>query len=139
MAEYVGRVLSVKGNTGKTGAWLLESNSKNARRMTEAMFFDPEVNWKELEPFDVLVLRACSPVGVFTTEGKGKAEYLKRVNGKASLTEIADAVFADDLGLVNGLLDLPESLKKLRPVLIQLVQLAYKFNIRPADLKVKNM
>lgn len=133
MAEYVELVASAEKNMGEVAAWLM----KNARRMSEAMFFGQKVDWEGLTPVHLLALRAYTPQGVFSPTAK--AGYLARSSGNTVLTELAEALFADDLGFVNGL---PESLnekEQLRVVLIQMTQMAYKLKIRPADSRVKSM
>lgn len=97
---------------------------ENAKRMSEAMFFDPSVDWSRFDPLHLLVLRACAPRNVFTREAK--AGYLTRVGGNEDLTEITNAIFADDYTFVNAI---PE----LRAILVPLMQVAYEYGIRPAE------
>lgn len=113
----------------EVGVWLLE----NAHRMTEAMFFDPKIDWSELEPIDILAMRACAPAGVFTEVAKGA--FLTRIE-HSELGELANALFYQDEPFI---ILLPPSVTEYRPMLIQLVQLAYRKGIRPSDSVVRRM
>lgn len=99
----------------------------NAHRMKQAMFFDPSIDWSQFDPVHVLVLRACAPKQVFARENK--TAYLTQVGGNEGLSDIADALFADDYAFANAI---PE----LRSHLVTLMLLAYELGIRPADSRV---
>lgn len=98
------------------------------------MFFGPDVDWPNLEPIDILVLRACAPSGVFTPAARGG--YLTRVGGDEDRSEIADAMFATDFEFIDKL---PPAWQKVKQELITLMQLAYRKGIRPLDSRVKSM
>jgi hypothetical protein len=100
----------------------------NAKQMDETMFLEPSIDWEEVEPFDILVLRASTPPGVFTQ--KAKEGYLSQVEHDSKLAQIADAIFADDQGFINGL---PEDLRVFKPQFTSLMRLAYEKGIRPAS------
>ncbi len=101
--------------------------------MTSAIF-SPENIWEDLAPVHVLALRALAPERVFTPGNR--EEYLKRVTDDQTLQQIADAIFSDDFGFVRSL---PKEFQDLENLLIQLVQIAYREGIRPADARVKAM
>lgn len=125
IADYI-RI--VNRDSKEIATWLFA----NAKFMTEAMFFNPENNWKELRPDNILALRACAPNGVFTTTAKGG--YLTKVSGNPELEEITSALFSDDFGFINGL---PAKWQDKKAELIILMQLAYGKGIRSADSRVR--
>lgn len=115
---------------GKIAAWLFE----NAKEMKEGMFLDSSVDWSGLKPFHLLALRACTPDGVFTEKAKGG--YLTQVGKGTALAEMTNWLFADDYEFVTSL---PVEWQKLRAQLIPLMQMAYRYRIRPTDSRVKSM
>lgn len=119
-------------NPGTIAAWLLA----NAQSMKENMFFNPNIDWLQLEPYHILALRACTPSNVFTEAAK--AGYLTRISGDHDRVELANCMFTlgDDYAFVKHL---PDSLKELQPQIVQLVQLAYRKGIRNADRLVRDM
>lgn len=129
MDDYAS-LLATESDRGRIAKWLFE----NTRRMKEAIFLDPDVDWHQLEPIDILILRACSPQGVFSTTAKGG--YLTQVGKNADLLAIADAIFANDYEFVTNL---PSEWVEVQPQITQLMQLAYRKKIRPADNRVKSM
>ncbi|MDO8551278.1 MAG: hypothetical protein Q7S03_01175 [bacterium] len=114
-------------DAGSLAGWVMQ----NAGQMKERMFFDPKNDWLRLTPFQVLVLRACAPRGVFSQSGR--VGYLSQVGGDENLSEIAEALFSDDYGLLEKL---PTDLKPLRGQLAVLMELAYRNRIRGIDPRV---
>ena len=100
--------------------------------MTQQIFSE-RIDWAQLEPLDVLSLRAAAPVGVFTDTTK--RIYLDCVTDYPDLVEIANAVFSNDREFVRKLADQPE----IQSTMITLTQLAYKKRIRSADATVRSM
>jgi hypothetical protein len=128
IAEYLYQIH--ENDLPKTATWLFE----NAKNMNKAMFFGPE-NWSNLQPEQVLALRAVTPNGVF--DSTAEAGYLTKVGGNPALVKLSEVLFKDDYYFINNL---PEEYKKeLRPQLLMLMKLAYTHQIRPANSSVRNM
>lgn len=100
--------------------WLIN----NARNMREEMFFDGGVTW-DCEDYQLLVLRAFAPKGVFTDDAK--EGFLSQVNGDEDFVELVDALFGDDDDLTSLL---PSRLETLEDYLAQCMQSAYRHSIR---------
>ena len=115
---------------GKVAQWLFA----NTGNMGEAMFFDPDVDWAGFDPHHILALRVCAPGNVFTATAK--CAFLSRVSRQPELFELADALFGNDMDLIEKL---PAGNGNPKSELIQLMQLAYRRNIRPSDPRIKKM
>lgn len=112
-------------------AWLFA----HAGEMDEAMFFREENDWLALAPHQILALRAVAPKGVFTETAK--AGYLARIGGDHDRSKIVKAMFGgDDHAFIR---DIPSEYADLKPLIIQLTQLAYKYGIRTANPRVNAM
>lgn len=125
LAKYI--ELVAHADPSEIATWLFT----NARTMDKAMFYDSNNDWLSLEPHHILVLRAVTPDGVFVPVAM--SGYLARVQGNPDRSAIADSLFSGDYEFV---LNLPA---EVRAELIQLMQLAYRKGIRPADPRVKAM
>ena len=90
--------------------------------------------WDELGPLEFLILRVCSPAGVFTTMGEGafRAKVLEKDNQQ--LYQLADIAFG--LSDFDFLMRLPEELMKYQSLLKTLMRKAYDHNIRVEDPRV---
>ncbi|MDP3899927.1 MAG: hypothetical protein Q8Q23_02490 [bacterium] len=119
---------------GTVAQWTL----RNAAYMREGMFFNSRIDWNKLSPAHILALRACAPNGVFTDTAKvGFLNKIAESDSELYLSGLVDALFGtSDLKFLDKL---PPEYSRLKPQLIQLMQLAYRYKIRPADVRVKQM
>lgn len=118
----------VRDNEGPERAveWLFDNYS----RMNQDMFL--EQGWGELIPLELLLLRACSPAGVFTTVAKGA--FLAQVQNNVRLQQVAEATFGTSDA--NFLSNLPTGCKQYRAKLKTLVLMVYEKGIRATDPNV---
>lgn len=116
------------GNPEQVIRWLVA----NAKNMREEMFFDDGNVW-DCEDYQLLMLRAYAPEGVFTEEAM--EGFLSQVEGNEDLTEIADALFGDDEDLISLL---PDRLSMLEDQLVNSMKDAYRRGIRDADPDIED-
>lgn len=107
------------------GSWLIQS-AKGGRITRE--IFDSEVNWRELTPLDLYIMRSCAPNGVFAEEKRDA--YLSRVAGNPSLSEIAYMLFADDVTFAEALPD------DCRAEMKALMTIAHQKRVRRTDPRI---
>jgi hypothetical protein len=96
--------------------------------MSEEMFSDPAINWAELSPADMIMIRAAAPADVFTLTAR--EAYIEQTSDQPGLSVLCDVLWLDDYELVRHL---PPIHKGLKGPLIKLIRLAYERGIRPTD------
>lgn len=110
----------------KASEWLFANFSK----MNQKIFFDP--GWENIGPLELLILRVCSPIRVFTLTAKGA--FLTNIQDNPLLSQIAEAAFGNSD--CNFLSNLPSECKQYRSKLKALMRIAYDNNIRAEDPNV---
>jgi len=99
--------------------------------MNQNIFFDS--GWENIGPLEFLILRACSPIGVFTLTAKGA--FLTNIQNDSVLYQLAQAAFGNSDAVF--LLNLPNEYQQYQPKLKALMQIAYNQNIRIKDPNVR--
>lgn len=133
-SNFVGDFITMvhtASDEAEVATWLFA----NAAAMDEAMFYREDNDWMALEAHHILALRAVAPAGVFTATAK--AGYLARIGGDPDRASIVKAMFdTDDAAFIRNL---PKEHADLKPLIVQLSQLAYKYGIRTANPRVNGM